>query len=118
MNKQNISLYLIITLVLVCSSTRPLIAQGNSLFSDEVLHEIRFTNVDTSFFIQSKNYQMVTVSIDGTTISDIGFRKKGNISASHPNNKVPFKIKTNRYVDGQPSLRPHLATSTFHFRGS
>ncbi len=101
MKKHNISLYLIITLILVCSSIEQLIAQGNSLFSDEVLHEIRFTNVDTSFFIQSKDYQMVTVSIDGTTISDIGFRKKGNISAFHPNNKVPFKIKTNRYVDGQ-----------------
>lgn len=74
---------------------------GDNLFDDSFLHEIHFNNVDTSIFIGSKNYQMVNMVVDGTTLNSIGFKKKGNISAGHPNNKVPFKIKTNKYVMGQ-----------------
>ena len=78
-----------------------LIAQGNTLFNDNFIHEIRFENVDTSIFINSKNYQSVTMKINGVTVTNVGLKKKGNISASHTNNKVPFKIKTNEYVNGQ-----------------
>lgn len=101
MNQLNLSYFLKITLPLFCLLPGQLFAQGGNLFDDGVLHEIRFTLVDTNSFIQNRDYQMVDMTIDGTTLTDVGFRKKGNISASHPNNKVPFKIKTNRYVDGQ-----------------
>jgi spore coat protein CotH len=75
--------------------------QGTNLFNDAVLHEIHFNNVDTNVIINSKNYQIVTMVVDGQTVDSIGFKKKGNISAFHPNNKFPFKIKTNKYVAGR-----------------
>jgi len=74
---------------------------GAALFDDAMLHEIHFNNADTTIFINSKSYQSVDMIVDGVTVSNIGFKKKGNISASHPNNKFPFKIKTNKYVSGQ-----------------
>ena len=85
MHKLNTTNFLSIFFFLCCLIPWQLSAQGSNLFADNVLHEIRFTEVDTSFFIQSRDYQMVNMSIDGTSLNDIGFRKKGNISASHPN---------------------------------
>ncbi len=76
-------------------------AQGDNLFDDQFLHEIRFTAVDSSIFINSKDYQQVHIEIDDVFIDSIGFKKKGNISATHENNKFPFKIKTNKYVRGK-----------------
>lgn len=76
-------------------------AQGEILFDDSNLHEIHFDIVDTTIFINSKDYQMINMTIDGTIIDSIGFKKKGNISATHSNHKFPFKIKTNKYVNGK-----------------
>ncbi len=74
---------------------------GEQLFDDAFLHEIHFDMVDTTIIIANKEYQMVNVTIDGTAIDSIGFKKKGNISSFHGNNKFPFKIKTNKYVSGK-----------------
>jgi len=74
---------------------------GDYLFNDTFLHTINITSVDTVALISGEEYQSVNIEIDGNTLSNVGFRKKGNISASHSNNKVPFKIKTNKYVDIQ-----------------
>ncbi len=76
-------------------------AQGLTLFNDGYLHEIRFENVDTMIFITSEDYQSVKMIFDGVAVDDVGMKEKGNISASHGNNKMPFKIKTNKYVSGQ-----------------
>jgi hypothetical protein len=75
--------------------------QGLTLFNDNYLHEIHFNNVDTMTFINTENYQNVNMIVDGVTTTSIGLKQKGNISASHGNNKMPFKIKTNKYVSGQ-----------------
>lgn len=76
-------------------------AQGITLFNDSYLHEIRFENIDTMIFINSENYQSVKMTFDGTLINAVGVKQKGNISASHGNNKMPLKVKTNKYVSGQ-----------------
>jgi hypothetical protein len=75
--------------------------QGLTLFNDNYLHEIHFNNVDTMTFINTENYQNVNMIVDGVTTASVGLKQKGNISASHGNNKIPFKIKTNEYVSGQ-----------------
>lgn len=88
--------------IIVCIfSYCSLFAQGENLFNDNNLHEFRFEMVDTNIFIQSKDYQMVNMYVDGVFIDSIGFKKKGNISASHINHKFPFKVKTNKYVSGK-----------------
>ena len=74
---------------------------GQDLFDDSVLHQIRFTGVDTLSLDFSKTEQLVTVHIDGVRLDSVGFREKGNISLFHANRKRPFKVKTNRVVRGQ-----------------
>lgn len=76
-------------------------AQGLTLFNDNYMHEIRFTSVDTTIFINTDNYQSIDMTFDGFLVDDIGLKQKGNISASHANNKMPLKVKTNEYVNGQ-----------------
>lgn len=91
----------IYTITLLFISTLQLSAQGLTLFNDNYIHEIRFETVDTLIFITTENYQSVKMIFDGNTVNNVGLKEKGNISASHANNKVPFKIKTNEYVSGQ-----------------
>ncbi len=67
-----------------------LAAQGLTLFNDNYIHEIRFENVDTSIFINSEDYQSVKMIFDGNTVTSVGLKEKGNISASHANHKSTF----------------------------
>jgi spore coat protein CotH len=76
-------------------------SQGLTLFNDAYVHEIHFNNADTMVFINTEDYQSVHMTFDGFTVNNVGLKQKGNISASHLNNKMPFKIKTNKYVNGQ-----------------
>lgn len=76
-------------------------AQGLTLFNDNYIHEIRFETVDTLIFINTENYQSVRMIFDGNTVNSVGLKQKGNISASHANNKMPLKVKTNKYISGQ-----------------
>ena len=76
-------------------------AQGEILFDDSYLHEIRVDLVDTTLFDDSKVYQMVKITIDGETLDSVGLKEKGNISNSVPNLRVPFKINTRKYVTGK-----------------
>jgi spore coat protein CotH len=84
-------------MVISCS----IAAQGLTLFNDSYIHEIRFTSVDTMIFINNDDYQSIDMTFDGFQVNDIGLKQKGNISASHANNKMPFKVKTNKYISGQ-----------------
>lgn len=98
------SKFTLITL-LSCISVVSILAQsGNTLFNDQILHEIRFENIDTSsFFSFAKKgiYYQSKVIIDGTTIDSVGVTTKGNISWSHINNKKPLKVKLNKFVSAK-----------------
>ena len=74
---------------------------GDELFNDNVLHEIRFESMDTNIFIQTKDYQRVKIIVDGNTVDSIGVKRKGNISGYSTTNKYGLKIKTNKYVSGK-----------------
>lgn len=91
----------ITTLILFIAAFANISAQGLTLFNDNYLHEIHFNNVDTMTFINSEDYQNVDMIVDGVMTTSVGLKQKGNISASHANNKMPFKIKTNKYISGQ-----------------
>ena len=74
---------------------------GNNLFDDSFLHEIRFENVDTNTYINTKNYQRLLMKVDGAVVDSVGFKRKGNISGYPSTNKFGIKIKTNKYVPGK-----------------
>lgn len=90
-----------VLLLLILPSSVLFAQDGDVLFEDSELHEIRFSQVDTMLFINTKDYQEVDVLIDGNALADVGFKRKGNISAYPETNKYAIKIKTNKYVDGQ-----------------
>lgn len=90
---------MVITLIL-CAHI-PMIAQGENLFDDSRLHEIRFYQMDTTLLDGRKEYQRVDMIFDGQAVDSVGIKGKGNISANVPNLKVPLKVKTNKYVSGQ-----------------
>jgi hypothetical protein len=73
---------------------------GDELFNDNILHEIRFENADTNVFIDTKDYQQLNMYIDNNLIENVGFKRKGNISGYSTTNKYGIKIKTNKYVSG------------------
>lgn len=75
--------------------------QGGKLFDDSFLHEIRISEMDTTVIDFVKEYQQVQITIDGEFLDSVGVKEKGNISLSAPNLRIPFKIKTNKYVKGQ-----------------
>ena len=74
---------------------------GNNLFDDSFLHEIRFENADTNVFITTNNYQQLKMIIDGNIVDSVGFKRKGNISGYSNPNKYGVKIKTDKYVSGK-----------------
>lgn len=74
---------------------------GEQLFNDSFLHEIRFENADTNIFISTKDYQRLLMKVDGEIVDSVGFKRKGNISAYYNPNKFGIKIKTNKYVSGK-----------------
>ncbi len=91
----------LLTAIILLILPHVVFAQGENLFDDSFLHEIRFSNMDTTLIDGSKNYQIVDMTIDGASLDSIGIREKGNLSNNVPFLKVPFKIKTNRYVGGR-----------------
>lgn len=74
---------------------------GDHLFDDTFLHEIRFENADTNVWIGSKNYQQLDMYVDGNLIDSVGLKRKGNISGYPLTNKYGIKIKANKYVQGK-----------------
>lgn len=90
-----------LTALLMIISFLKIYGQGENLFNDTYLHEIHFNNMDTTLIDGSKVYQMVNMVFDGNAVDSIGIKEKGNISNDVPNLKVPFKVKTNKYVNGK-----------------
>lgn len=54
----------------------------------------------TTYYNQgNEQYMMARIEIDGLVFDSIGVRLKGNSSYSHPNNKKPFRISFDEYID-------------------
>jgi hypothetical protein len=78
---------------------------GNQLFDDSFLHKIEFHKVDVSKIkdpLQKLIYQSVEIKIDGNLLENVGLATKGEKSyVAAPNDKKPFKVKTDKFVSGQ-----------------
>ena len=83
---------------------------GDRLFDNSILHEIRFESADPSFFTllidefdnsqpDKADYLGTNVRIDGQLIDSVGLRIKGGSSAY--NLKRPLKIDFNTFISGQ-----------------
>ncbi len=96
MSKKNILIFFLLIQQTIYSQT-----PGSNLFDDSFLHEIRFENADTNTYINTYDYQQLNMIIDGNTVNNVGFKKKGNISGYPTTNKFGIKIKTNKYVNAQ-----------------
>jgi CotH kinase protein/Secretion system C-terminal sorting domain len=87
--------------------------QGHNVFNDTVLHRIElqlalpnwFDTLMTDYRISQQNdsleqYRRATLTFDGETLYNVGFRMKGNFSYSAIlGKKKPFKIKIDEFVD-------------------
>ena len=74
---------------------------GDKLFDNSFLHEIRFewtTNSDL-WDTLSTSYVMVKMTIDGLVIDSVGLRIKGFTSTASP--QKPLKIDLNEYISKQ-----------------
>lgn len=78
---------------------------GEKIFDDTFLHKVELFNVDISAIKDpalKSVYQQVEIKIDGNTLNRIGLATKGEKSyLAAPNDKKPFKIKTDKFVTGQ-----------------
>lgn len=88
---------------------------GNELFDESFVHEIRITFEQEDFwdsleyyynqyleFGADKQYMVASVEIDGTVIDSVGVREKGYFSNWGSSGlKEPLKIDFNEYVPGQ-----------------
>lgn len=78
---------------------------GEKIFDDTFLHKVELFNVDISAIKDpalKSVYQQVEIKIDGNTQNRIGLATKGEKSyLAAPNDKKPFKIKTDKFVAGQ-----------------
>ncbi len=97
MNKEILTIVLIISTLLSYAQD----IDGDNLFDDSFLHEVRFEQADTNKFINTKKYQQLKMIVDGNVVDSIGFKRKGNISQYSNPNKKAIKVKTNKYVNGK-----------------
>lgn len=105
----NIIIFLTVSVV-VCSQT------GETLFDDDVIHEIKLTSSNSSIYTDmynshnnylyssgANNYFEFEMEIDGTLITDpVGVRMKGETSFTQiGTDKKPFKVDINKYSSDQ-----------------
>ncbi len=100
------------TLILILFSFIGLSGQGDSIFNDSYVHEIRITSENQDLWSTLSGdyemnypdvpYQMVNVMIDGLAADSIGVRQKG--FASHfsvVGDKKSIKLDFNKFVSGK-----------------
>lgn len=120
----------IIAYIFIFFTTHCLAQQGNKVFNDSIIHEIKiqtpledwFTTLETDFHNNITNpdvypeiYHICDVTFDGITTYSCGFREKGNASNTLANfgRKNPFKIafdftNNNQTFDGLKKLNLNI----------
>ena len=99
---KNTLCYFLIIFAFVTIKNQFLAQNGDLLFDNSIVHQIRLKKIDTLTFFQfvnKGNYVMADLTIDGVKIDSIGIATKGNISWN--SEKKPLKIKLNEYVKGK-----------------
>lgn len=88
-------------------------AEYSSIFKKDSIIEIKVELPETELKDILENpmeeeYKNANVTINGTTVKDVGFRTKGNLTlrsvATSDSDRFSFRIKLDKYVDGQNLL--------------
>lgn len=88
-------------------------AEYDSVFKKDSVIDIKveIPDVDLKSILAdplAEEYKSATVTVDGTTIKNVGFRTKGNLTlrsvANTDSDRYSFRIKLDKYVDGQNLL--------------
>lgn len=80
---------------------------GNMLWNNILIHDIRLDFTYPSFYdtlIANHSLDVYTncdITIDGTVVSSVGAKFKGNSSFNNPSRKKSIKIDLNEFVSGQ-----------------
>lgn len=88
-------------------------AEYDSIFKKDSVIDIKIDVVQKDWESMLANptkeeYKSANITINGTTIKNVGFRTKGNLTlrsvASSDSDRYSFRIKLDKYVDGQNIL--------------
>jgi hypothetical protein len=107
--------FLSFTFLLIFSINADAQNSGNNYFSSSQIHTIKITSSlpletfydsmsyykDQANLTDDNTYMKVEVEIDGTTVTDIGIRMKGNSSYNMNSKKKSLKLSFDEYVDDQ-----------------
>lgn len=80
---------------------------GDNLFGSSQVHTIYINFSQTGYWDSLTNYYTQDkylkgdITIDGTTVTNVGVKFKGNSSYNNPSDKKSFKIDFNEFVSGQ-----------------
>lgn len=82
---------------------------GNVVFAGTQVHTIDLQFPQTNYWDSltiyynqgNEQYLKAAIELNGVTVNDVGIRFKGNSTFSHPNNKKPFKISLDEYINDQ-----------------
>ncbi len=98
-------------LFLVFTISQQSFAQGEQLFQDSLVHEIRLNFEDDNFWTTLRNnydnfypdipYILADATIDGNQVDSIGVRLKGFSSAFISTDKKSIKLDFNEFVQGK-----------------
>lgn len=104
-------IYLFLSFLFLLHAGNVSFAQGEQLFQDDFVHEIRISFSNPNFWsVLISNYDnnypnvpyiMADVVIDGEAIDSIGVRLKGFTSYGVETDKKPIKLDFNEYVSGK-----------------
>lgn len=96
-------------LMLAAMSPRVATSAGDVIFAGRQVHtiNIQFSQEAwwdslTIYYAEGlERYIPATVTFDGTAYDSVGVRLKGNASYTHPNDKKPFRLSIDEYIDTQ-----------------
>jgi spore coat protein CotH len=98
---------LLITLLSLSSFFQLRAADGDSIWSNNFIHDLYFTFSQTSYWdtlLANHTADVdtrVDMVFDGRSLPSCGIKMKGNSSFNNPSNKKSFKVDLNEFVSGQ-----------------
>jgi len=107
MSRARFLLWSVLLAVLLAPATA--FAAGENIFGTPQVHTV---NIEFSqpawwdslvyYYNEGLEHMMpATVTVDGVVMDSVGVRLKGNASFMHPNDKKPFRIKFDEFLDDQ-----------------
>jgi spore coat protein CotH len=80
---------------------------GDAFFGMAQVHDVYMSFPQANYwdslvaYLPLEQYLKADITIDGTVLTNVGIKFKGNSSYSNPSQKKPFKVDLNEFVSGQ-----------------